>query len=206
MRTISVQIENTLAQVDLDQTCPQVDVEIDTSELEAIVDTDFLEDVSAYGFNLHSFAEKTKRELVLPSIGLGCLKINGLEQSVDVNKYVAWTQQLQSKYHQDVSYHNDLHGSDTAQHVSFLLQKQDFAKIMRFNEVDKLSILVACLGHDVGHDGFSNGFHKNTNSARKQLFGESHIQEYYHAAQTLQILNNPEFDFISDNFSKDEVR
>jgi len=77
---------------------------------------------------------------------------------------------------------------------------------MQFNDVDTLSIIIACLGHDVGHDGFSNGFHKNTNSQRKQLFGDSQIQEYYHAAQTLQILNTPEFDFISSKFSKEQVR
>lgn len=75
----------------------------------------------------------------------------------------------------------------------------------QFNNVDKLSLLVASLAHDLGHDGFSNGFHKTFGSNLKQLFGNSQIQEYWHAAQTIQLLERPEFDFISSNFSTKEV-
>lgn len=58
MRTISKEVENTLAIVDLDTAAKQaVDHEFTASDLDAIVDTEFLDDISSYGFNLHSFVE-----------------------------------------------------------------------------------------------------------------------------------------------------
>jgi hypothetical protein len=56
-----------------------------------------------------------------------------------------------------------------------MLQNQGIGEMAQFNNVDKLSLLVASLAHDLGHDGFSNGFHKTFGSNLKQLFGNSQI-------------------------------
>lgn len=65
-----------------------------------------------------------------------------------------------------------------------------------FTEVDTLSLLVAALCHDVGHDGFNNKFHVVTESERYLMYGASHVQESYHVAETLKLLCCSDYDFI----------
>ena len=99
-------------------------------------------------------------------------------------------------------YHNDLHGADVAQHVSFVINRQELGKTAKFNELDRLTLIVSSLCHDVQHDGFTNGFHKKAESPLQQNFGDDHIQEYFHAAQAIKLLSMPECDFLSQSFSK----
>lgn len=61
-----------------------------------------------------------------------------------------------------------------------------------FNDLDVLSLLVASLAHDMGHDGFNNGFHKNIKSQRFKKYSELEnigTQEGFHAAHTILLLD-----------------
>lgn len=69
-----------------------------------------------------------------------------------------------------------------------------------------MSLLIAALCHDVQHDGFNNSYHKVTQSTLFHMFGEEAIQENNHAAQTLQLLENSEFDFLSAKNKPAETR
>lgn len=73
-----------------------------------------------------------------------------------------------------MKYHNDLHGSDCAQHVSFMLNQQSIQSV-GLGKNDVLSLLVAALAHDVNHNGFNNGYHKRTNSRLHKAFGDESI-------------------------------
>ena len=76
----------------------------------------------------------------------------------------------------------------------------------QFNKIDTLAILIAALCHDVGHDGFNNRYHVVTKSPIYQMYGNEHVQESYHAAQTLKLMETSEFDFLSDRFSRSETK
>lgn len=110
----------------------------------------------------------------MPMIAMGLLEVNNLHTKVDNQKFLNFTKQIYNRYNRDVAYHNDLHGSDTAQHVSFMMNQQGI-KNLGFNSADLISILVAALAHDVGHDGFNNGYHKKTKSKLYQAYGEQSI-------------------------------
>lgn len=69
----------------------------------------------------------------------------------------------------------------------------DYAKFEKF---DTLSLLVAALCHDVGHDGFNNKFHVITESDLYHRYGDLNVQERYHAAETLMLLSMSEYDFV----------
>jgi predicted HD phosphohydrolase len=56
------------------------------------------------------------------------------------------------------------------------------------NDLDKLSLIVAALSHDIGHDGFTNAYHKTTQSKRWKNFGDMGVQEGFHAATTILLL------------------
>ena len=59
-----------------------------------------------------------------------------------------------------------------------------------------MSLLVAALCHDVGHDGFNNKYHVVTQSDRYLMYGDTNVQESYHVAETLKLLNMNEYDFV----------
>lgn len=103
--------------------------EIDTAQIDELVDADFVQSINTFDFNIFDFVQKVGRKNVLPCIGAGILQVNGLRQTVDFGRFVSFAQEIQSRYHEQVQYHNDLHGADTAQHVSFMLQSQDLANI-----------------------------------------------------------------------------
>lgn len=78
-------------------------------------------------------------------------------------------------YVRSVSYHNDLHGSDVAQHCHYILHSQGMGDFANFDKFDTLSLLVAALCHDVSHDGFNNKFHVITESDRYHLYGDLNV-------------------------------
>ena len=69
-----------------------------------------------------------------------------------------------------------------------------------------MSLLVAALCHDVGHDGFNNKYHVVTQSDRFQMYGDVNVQESYHVAETLKLLNMIEYDFISQSLTTQEIQ
>ena len=69
-----------------------------------------------------------------------------------------------------------------------------------------MSLFIAALCHDVQHDGFNNAYHKTTQSTLFHMFGDQAIQENNHAAQTLQLLENADFDFLSARNKPAETR
>ena len=81
------------------------------------------------------------------------------------------------------------------------MRTQNLAKYADFTDVDTLSLLVAALCHDVGHDGFNNKYHVVTKSDRFQMYGDVNVQESYHVAETLKLLNMNEYDFVSQSLT-----
>ena len=125
---------------------------------------------------------------------------------MDYPKFLKLFGQIHNKYKRNVAYHNDLHGSDVAQHCNLILKTQEMGKYCEFNNMDTLALLVAAFCHDVQHDGFNNRYHVLKKSPLFQMYGDEQVQENNHAAQTLKLLDNFDTDFISSKFTKGEGR
>lgn len=74
---------------------------------------------------------------------------------------------------------------------------------MDLSELDILSMLIAGVCHDLGHDGFTNGYHVNTISSRAIDSNDISAQESYHASELYRIISQSEYEFI-DQFSRQE--
>jgi len=122
---------------------------------------DFLQNLQKYEFDIFKFSNRVGRKMQMPLIAFGLLYANHLQDTVDQKKYLNFVKSIYNRYQRGVQYHNDLHGSDVAQHVSYMLKQQKI-KDLGFNDLDVLSLIVASLSHDVGHDGFTNGYHLQT--------------------------------------------
>lgn len=68
-----------------------------------------------------------------------------------------------------------------------------------------MAFLIAATCHDLGHDGFNNGYHVNAFTDRAIRFNDVSVQESYHAAETFTILKMDEFNFL-EQLTTDEFR
>ena len=69
-------------------------------------------------------------------------------------------------YRRDVEYHNDLHAADVLQMSYVFLTKGQILSFAKLNELDLISLMVAAVCHDYGHDGMTNAYHVSTISER----------------------------------------
>ena len=66
------------------------------------------------------------------------------------------------------------------------------------DKLDCLSMLIAAVCHDIGHDGFNNNYHVNAITGRAIDCNDQSVQETYHAAELFRILNQNEYNFLED--------
>ncbi|KAL5456956.1 hypothetical protein EMCRGX_G034185 [Ephydatia muelleri] len=88
--------------------------------------------------------------------------------------------------YQTQQYHNWEHAFCTAHCAYVILYSEPHG---RFSELEKVSLLVAALCHDLDHPGYGNNFLKLTGSPMAHLYPNS-ILENHHLVQTLAILKN----------------
>lgn len=96
----------------------------------------------------------------------------------------------------DNSYHNRTHAADILQGVNFMLSEGGLVEFLP--DIDKLSLIIAAIAHDIGHDGFTNNYHKNAMTDRAIRFNDQSIQENWHASLLFtQIFENPQINILS---------
>uniref|UniRef100_A0A6P6Y9R7 3',5'-cyclic-nucleotide phosphodiesterase regA-like n=1 Tax=Dermatophagoides pteronyssinus TaxID=6956 RepID=A0A6P6Y9R7_DERPT len=91
---------------------------------------------------------------------------------------------LQSKYRKN-AYHSSVHGAMVAHHSLCILQCYNSAQV--FCKEIVLALVIAALGHDVGHPAQNNLFHINTNSLLARMYQDKSVLENYHAFLTLRV-------------------
>jgi class 3 adenylate cyclase len=110
--------------------------------------------------------------------------------SIPMTTFVNFVGEIKQGYDKRSPYHNSYHAFDVM-HVCYLLMTKCRADeyLESFNT---LSILVAALAHDLGHDGYNNAFHSNTDSELAVTYNNISILENYSAAYLFRILRKPE--------------
>ncbi|KAL7553381.1 hypothetical protein ACHAWF_017532 [Thalassiosira exigua] len=110
--------------------------------------------------------------------------------SIPLTTFVNFVNAIKNGYDSNAPYHNSYHAFDVM-HVCYLLMTKCRADeyLESFNV---LSILVAALAHDLGHDGYNNAFHQNTSSDLAVTYNGISILENYSAAYLFRILRKQE--------------
>ena len=106
--------------------------------------------------------------------------------SIPMTTFLNFMDDISAGYSDDAPYHNRYHAFDVM-HVCYLLITRCGADeyLESFNT---LSILVAALAHDLGHDGYNNAFHAATESDLAVTYNGVSILENYSAAFLFRIL------------------
>ena len=84
-------------------------------------------------------------------------------------------------------YHNGIHGAQVC-HLSFCLARC-FGMTQTMDRGRAFAILVASVGHDVGHLGTSSAFLVECRHPLCVVYNDSSVLENYHAAVTCAVLN-----------------
>eukprot|EP00286_Rhodomonas_abbreviata_P002253 CAMPEP_0181347584 /NCGR_PEP_ID=MMETSP1101-20121128/33957_1 /TAXON_ID=46948 /ORGANISM="Rhodomonas abbreviata, Strain Caron Lab Isolate" /LENGTH=435 /DNA_ID=CAMNT_0023459809 /DNA_START=408 /DNA_END=1715 /DNA_ORIENTATION=- len=108
---------------------------------------------------------------------------------------------VESSYN-DNDFHNSTHAADVLQSVHYMLAT---AGLHRFvSDLELVSLLLAAMIHDVGHDGMNNDFHKAVVSDRALQYNNQSIQENFHSSAVFMRLWHDEEINLLQHLSSDQ--
>uniref|UniRef100_A0A0G4HQG8 Phosphodiesterase n=1 Tax=Chromera velia CCMP2878 TaxID=1169474 RepID=A0A0G4HQG8_9ALVE len=146
-----------------------------------------------------------KMKNALPIVGLHLLRPHFQEPLglATIRKLTNFLTTVEANYTAEAPYHNALHGADVALMTVWLTQQVGVR--VRLTPLQNLTVIVAALCHDLGHDGVNNLFHSNSESAIAQVYNDRSILENFHCAQTFRILKDQSCNFL-ENLDKNAWR
>jgi len=108
--------------------------------------------------------------------------------SVPMDSFRSFVVELRSMYRTDAAYHNWMHAFITV-HATFLMLNS-LALIRLLPSIDVFALLLAALGHDVEHPGFTNAYQVATESPLALLYNDKSVLEQHHAATLSRLLKS----------------
>ena len=161
---------------------------------------------SSRKFDIFAFERYIGRLKTLPILSLHLIMQHKLTQFINEPKFARYMSEVFKTYRQDVQYHNDLHGMDVAHMAHLFLTQGNLIQLAELNQIDILSFLLAAVCHDLGHDGYTNGYHVNAMSERAIRYSDVSVQENYHAAETFFIMQKPNCNFLSEKLTAEQFK
>lgn len=80
----------------------------------------------------------------------------------------------------------------------YFLKETRLKDFIEISELDTLSMLIAGACHDLGHDGYTNGYHVNAITRRAIDSNDVSAQESFHASELFRILDNEDCQFMNE--------
>ncbi|XP_072121405.1 cAMP and cAMP-inhibited cGMP 3',5'-cyclic phosphodiesterase 10A isoform X2 [Mobula birostris] len=117
-----------------------------------------------------------------PSIFIYMIHSSCGKNSIDLEKLCRFTMSVKKNYRR-VPYHNWKHAVSVAHCMYTILQSVQGT----FSELERKSLLVACLCHDLDHRGYTNSYLQKFDHPLAALYSSS-TMEQHHFSQTVAIL------------------
>ena len=152
-------------------------------------------------FNIFELKNLIGHHNVLPLMGKTILESFGINDTmINTSKLDSFLISLSNSYYITTLYHNSIHGADVTQTITLFFLNSNAESACSTNMLDILSILIAALGHDVGHPGYTNSFQINSNSEIALTYNDISCLENFHAAKLFKLERMPDnniFDKLS---------
>lgn len=87
-------------------------------------------------------------------------------------------------------YHNWIHAIDVLQYFIYQLRKANFDNILTAQEI--LSICIAAIAHDAGHQGYNNVYNENAQTPLGILFKDHSVMETHHCTVIIRVISQDE--------------
>ena len=131
---------------------------------------------------------------VLPLMGKTILEAFGLvdESIISINKLEKFLYAITNQYLTTTLYHNSMHGADVTHTVCLFFLNSNAEKVCSTNVLDLLSILIASLGHDIGHPGLTNNFQINSLSEMALTYNDISCLENFHLCKLFKTIKQDE--------------
>lgn len=120
----------------------------------------------------------------------------GLLQKIKPASFESFVVGMKSRYNARNAYHNWTHAYATL-HVTFLLLDNTAFRGL-FDKEDMLGLLLAAIGHDVEHPGYTNTFQVATGSPLALRYNDMAVLESHHAAVTCSMIKGDEQNILDD--------
>ena len=145
-------------------------------------------------FNIFDLKKMIGQDNVLPLMGKTLLEGLGLknEKIISINKLEPFLQKVSSQYLVTTLYHNSLHGSDVTHTTSLFFLNSNAEILIQTNVLDLLSIIIAALGHDIGHPGLTNNFQINALTDMAITYNDISCLENFHCSTLFSVLKKDE--------------
>ena len=149
-------------------------------------------------FNIFELKEIIGQDNVLPIMGKVILDSFGLysDEIICTEKLDPFLVSISNQYYKTTLYHNMMHGADVTQSLCLYFLNSNAEEICQSLVLDLLGILIAALGHDLGHPGLTNPFHINSSSELAITYNDISCLENYHTSKLFRTIRNPETDIF----------
>ncbi|CAG8738523.1 5572_t:CDS:2, partial [Acaulospora morrowiae] len=163
--------------------------------------------LSEWEFNAHELTEEDQLRCVV-IIFEHVLEYNGLRVST-TNQLHQFIFAIMKCYHNTNPYHNFIHAVDVLQAMFHFLCKIDLIPSLfpsRFEKnrqrcfpdnllksTDAFALLLASIGHDVGHPGVSNNFLIQSQTPLAQIYNDTSVLESFHAMTLFNLMRKHDF-------------
>jgi len=149
-------------------------------------------------FNIFELKEIIGQDNVLPIMGKVILDSFGLysDDIISTEKLDPFLVSISNQYFKTTLYHNSMHGADVTQSLCLYFLNSNAEEICQSLVLDLLGILIAALGHDLGHPGLTNPFHINSSSELAITYNDVSCLENFHASKLFRTIRNPDTDIF----------
>ena len=155
------------------------------------------------GWEYDTFSQ-TEEELIQHAISIFDERGLLARFSIPVSTLTNFLGEIILGYRKETPYHNHHHCFDVL-HVTYLLITR--CKADEYLEsLNVLSIFVAALAHDLGHDGYNNAFHAATESDLAVTYNDVSILENHSAAQLFRILKKEDCNILKRLNSEEQTK
>ena len=149
-------------------------------------------------FNIFELKEIVGYSKVLPIMGKVILDAFGLvtDEIISTSKLEPFLVSVSNQYLETTLYHNSMHGADVSQSLCLYFLNSNAEEICQSLVLDLLGILIAALGHDLAHPGFTNPYHINASSELALTYNDFSCLENFHASTLFKTIRKPETDIF----------
>ena len=149
-------------------------------------------------FNIFELREIIGQDNVLPLMGKTILDAFGLycDDIISTSKLDPFLVNISNQYLHSTLYHNSMHGADVTQTVCLFFLNSNAEEVCQSLVLDLLGILIAALGHDLGHPGLTNPYHINASSELALTYNDASCLENFHVSSLFKTIRNPKYDIF----------
>ena len=145
-------------------------------------------------FNIFELKKIIGHTNILPLMGKTILESFGLVDNsiIQINKLDNFLFSITKEYLTTTLYHNSMHGADVTQTICLYFLNSNAEEICQTNVLDLLSILIASLGHDIGHPGLNNNFQINALTDMALTYNDISCLENFHVSKLFKLIKKDE--------------